>query len=66
MRWEVAGSTEMLTLYFSKSALSDFLDDGVFAELRWRVGHLLFRGDGHCGHGGEREGCGEERVGEGL
>jgi len=56
---EVAGSTGLLTLYFSKGALSNFLDDCVFAELCWRVDHLLFRGDRHCvGTEGGR-GCGE-------
>ena len=45
---EVAGSTDLLTFHFAKGALSNLLDDGVLAELGWRVDHLLFRGDRHC------------------
>ena len=47
-RRRVAGSTGLLTLYFSKGALTNFLDDSVLAELRWGVGVLVFRGDRHC------------------
>jgi len=52
----------ILTLYFSKGALANFFDDGVFAELRWRVEHLIIRGDGHC-ECGEGEGEMWGRVG---
>ena len=38
----------LLTLYCAKGALCNFLDDGVLAELRWRVDHLFVRGSGHC------------------
>jgi hypothetical protein len=56
-----AGSTGSLTLYFSKGALSNFLDDSVLAELRWRVDPVLFRGDRHCENGGwERDVEGRE------
>ena len=61
----MAGSTGLLTLYFSKGALSNFLNDGIFAELGWRIGPLLFRGGRHCKRGEWR--CEEEMVGgEGL
>lgn len=49
----------LLTLYFAKGALANFLDDGVLAELGWGVDHLVFRGDGHGEQGrgdvGKRE-----------
>lgn len=51
-RRKAAGSTGLLTLYFSKGALSNFLDDSVLAELGWRIGPLLFRSDRHCEYGG--------------
>lgn len=51
----VAGSTGLLTLYFSKGALSNFLDDGIFAELGCRIACLLVRGGRHCKHGEWRD-----------
>ena len=54
-RRKVAGSTGLLTLYFSKGSLPNFLDDSVLAELRWRVGLLLLRGDRHCEYGSGRD-----------
>ena len=54
-RRKVAGSTGLLTLYFSKSSLPNFLDDSVLAELRWRIGLLLLRGDRHCEYGSGRD-----------
>jgi len=62
---KVAGSTGLLTLYFSKGAMSNFLDDSVLAELRWRI-CLLLRGDRHCEYGSGRDARrrrSEEKVG---
>ena len=55
----------MLTLYFSKGALANFLDDCVFAELGCRVDPLFLGGGRHCER--EREWgrmWGRERVEE--
>lgn len=55
----------LLTLYFSKGALANLLDDGVLAELGWRVDYLLIRGGGHCECGGGRD-VGKSGSGEGA